>query len=108
MPLEFFSLIQALSVELAALLVLFSVRHLWRRRLQRLSALCLTILLTVLMNALVTRTLSMVENRFQARVIWLVPFAAAVLLLEKADQFIPSLKSSFIRRREVESLVSSN
>jgi hypothetical protein len=47
MPLEFFSLIQALSVELAALLVLFSVRHLWRRRLQRLSALCLMILFTV-------------------------------------------------------------
>jgi hypothetical protein len=47
LPLEFFSLIQALSVELAALLVLFSVRHLWRRRLQRLSALCLMILFTV-------------------------------------------------------------
>ncbi len=108
LPLEFFSLIQASSLGLSALLVLFSVPHLWRRRLQRLSALWLMILFTVLMNALVTGTLSMVENRFQARVIWLVPFAAGVLLLERADEFIPRLKSLFIRRREVESLVSSN
>jgi hypothetical protein len=40
---------------------------------------------TVVANAFVTGILSMVENRFQSRVIWLLPLLAGILVLDWFD-----------------------
>ena len=54
----------------------------WRRRPLRLIGLGVVILPTVIANALVTGALSMVEDRLQSRVIWLVPLLAGVFVLD--------------------------
>jgi hypothetical protein len=64
-----------------AILVAFTP-WLWRRRPSRLLGLTLIIVSIELANAAVTSTLSMVEDRFQARVIWLLPFLAGLMMLK--------------------------
>jgi hypothetical protein len=41
---------------------------------------------TVIANALVTGALSMVEDRLQSRVVWLLPLLAGILILDWFDQ----------------------
>jgi len=52
-----------------------------RKRPSRLLGLTLIVIPVELANAAVTSTLSMVEDRFQARVVWLVPLLAGLLIL---------------------------
>lgn len=82
LPYEFFTSVQTWTV-LASLVVIgvFTPR-MWRRRPPRLVGLALVIISVIVANAFVTGTLSMVENRFQSRVIWLLPLLAGVLALE--------------------------
>ena len=62
-----------------ALIVIFGIL-LWRRWTPRLAGLALVIIPAVLANAFVTGVLSTVEDRYQSRVVWLIPFLAAALI----------------------------
>ncbi len=83
---EFFTSVQSGTV--AASLVVIAVWALFGRpeRSARLIGLTTIIGFTVVANAAVTGMLSNVEDRYQARVIWLVPLLAAVLVLTWLDQ----------------------
>jgi hypothetical protein len=56
-----------------------------RHRSGRVTGLTTIIVMAVVANAAVTGILSNVEDRYQARVIWLVPLLAGVLVLEWLD-----------------------
>jgi membrane protease YdiL (CAAX protease family) len=57
----------------------------WRRGRPRVLGLTAVIVFVVIVNALVTGVLASVEDRYQGRVIWLVPLLAAVFVLEWLD-----------------------
>jgi hypothetical protein len=67
----------------------------YRGRRSRLIGLGVVIVSTVVANALVTGALSTVEERLQSRVIWLLPLLAAVLLLDRRDQWQEGGKAAF-------------
>jgi len=58
----------------------------FRSRPSRLIGLAIVIVSTVVANALVTGTLSMVEDRLQSRVVWLIPLLAIILVLDWFEQ----------------------
>jgi nitrate reductase NapE component len=62
----------------------------WRRRSPRIVGLGLVILLAVVANAFVTGALSTVEDRYQSRVVWLIPFLACVLALNWREDKRPA------------------
>ncbi len=62
-----------------ALIVAFAIL-LWRRWTFRLAGLSLVVISAVLANALVTGVLSTVEDRYQSRVVWLIPFLAVTFI----------------------------
>ena len=83
---RFFTSVQAWTVW--ASLVVISVWALllgrgWSRRLVGLAA---VIIFVVIANAAVTGVLSNVEDRYQSRVVWLVPLLAGVMVLEWLDR----------------------
>jgi hypothetical protein len=79
-PFDFLSMIQNWTVVASlALIVVFGIL-LWRRWNSRLAGLSLVIISAVLANALVTGVLSTVEDRYQSRVVWLIPFLAVTLI----------------------------
>ena len=80
LPLEFFTSVQNWTV-IASLVVIIVFAALLRvRRQPKLLGLALVITSTVLANALVTGAMSLVEDRLQSRVVWLVPFLAGILI----------------------------
>jgi hypothetical protein len=85
LPYEVFTSIQDCAVIAALVLIGVFTPRLWRGRSARLAGLALIILSTVVGNAMVTGTLSMVENRFQSRVVWLLPLLAGVFTLDWLD-----------------------
>jgi hypothetical protein len=80
-PLDEITEFQMWVIAASALIAVAFVPWLWRTRPTRLLGLTLIIVAIELANAAVTSTLSMVEDRFQARIIWLVPFLAGLLIL---------------------------
>jgi hypothetical protein len=85
LPLEFFTSVQNWTVVASLVAIGGFLPRLWRRPPQ-LIGLGIVIVSTVVANALVTGTLSMVEDRLQSRVVWLVPLLAVILVLEWRDQ----------------------
>jgi hypothetical protein len=84
---DFFSCAQYWTVIASLMLIgLFALR-LWRRRLSRLLGLGTVIFSVVMANAFVTGALSTVEDRYQSRVVWLIPLLAIVLLLDWSSQW---------------------
>ena len=80
LPFDFLSMIQHWTVVVSlALIVAFAIL-LWRRWTFRLAGFSLVVISAVLANALVTGVLSTVEDRYQSRVVWLIPFLAAMLI----------------------------
>ena len=80
LPFDFISMIQNWTVVVSlALIVIFGIL-LWRRWTPRLAGLVLVIIPAVLANAFVTGVLSTVEDRYQSRVVWLIPFLAVILI----------------------------
>jgi len=78
---DFFTSVQDWALYVSLLLIalwLIFARRLWTPRLSALSALILYVLLA---NAAVTGNFSNVEDRYQARVIWLLPLLALAFLL---------------------------
>ena len=57
----------------------------WRHRKPRVVGLTAVIVFMVIVNAFVTGVLSTVEDRYQSRVIWLVPLLAGLFVLEWLD-----------------------
>jgi hypothetical protein len=86
LPYALFTSVQNLTVIASLVLIGVSVPQMWSRRPPRLFGLAVVIVSAVIGNAFVTGILSMVENRFQSRVIWLLPFLAAVLGLDWHDR----------------------
>ena len=86
LPLEFFTSVQNWTVFASLVIIVAFLPRLWRSRPPRLIGLTMVIVSTVVANALVTGTLSMVEDRLQSRVIWLVPLLAIVLVLDWCEQ----------------------
>jgi hypothetical protein len=78
---EFFAVIQHWTV-MASLAVIAIWAVFARKRSRRLIRLTTVIGFVVIANAALTGSLSNVEDRYQARVIWLVPLLAAVAVLE--------------------------
>jgi hypothetical protein len=82
---EFFSSIQDCAVIIS--LILIGVWAIFGRRLRsrRLAGLSVVVAFVVVVNAAVTGNISSVEDRYQARIIWLVPLLALVFLLTWLD-----------------------
>jgi hypothetical protein len=80
LPFDFLSMIQNWTVVASLALIVIFGALLWRRWTFRLTGLALVIVPAVLANAFVTGVLSTVEDRYQSRVVWLVPFLAAILI----------------------------
>ncbi|PWC58913.1 hypothetical protein TSH7_22130 [Azospirillum sp. TSH7] len=74
------ALVEDLSLSLGVLGLATMGLGRWRRVGDRVRMLLLVIGLGLVLNAIVTGGLSAVHDRYQNRVIWLVPFAALVLL----------------------------
>lgn len=74
------ALVEDLSLSLGMLGLATMGLGRWRRVGDRVRMLLLVIGLGLVLNAIVTGGLSAVHDRYQNRVIWLVPFAALVLL----------------------------
>jgi hypothetical protein len=86
LPLDLFTEIQwwTIVASLAAIAVL--IPFLWRRHSPRLAGLTLVVSATVVANACVTGVLSIVDDRYQCRVIWLVPLLAGIFFLDWLQQ----------------------
>jgi hypothetical protein len=82
-----FSKIQNVFIVLSAAgLLAFLPAKKWRSRISaQLKAWLGLILAGMLINALVVTTFSMIEHRFQARLIWLLPLALALIISRKAQ-----------------------
>jgi hypothetical protein len=86
LPLDLISEIQwwTIAASLAAIAVL--IPFLWRRHSPQLAGLSLVVIATVVANAGVTGVLSVVDDRYQCRIIWLVPLLAGIFLLDWLQQ----------------------
>jgi hypothetical protein len=80
LPFDFLSMIQNWTVVASLALIHAFALLLWRRWTFRLAGLSLVIASSVLANALVTGVLSTVEDRYQSRVVWLIPFLAVTFI----------------------------
>jgi len=69
---------------LAAIAVL--IPFLWRRHSPRLAGISIAVFSTVAANAFVTGVLSVVDDRYQCRVIWLVPLLAGLFVIDWLHQ----------------------
>lgn len=85
-PLDFFTTIQDWVVGLAAIAIAVFIPLVWSYRSSRLTGLGVTILSMVIVNAGLTGPISMVEERFESRVIWLVPLLALLLIFYWLDR----------------------
>jgi hypothetical protein len=83
-PVDFFEPIQFWTVVAALVVMAALVPLLWRRHSARLAA--LVIISMVVANAAVTGALSVVDDRYQCRVIWLIPLLAGVTVLDWLEQ----------------------
>jgi hypothetical protein len=83
---DFFTSVQYWTVIASLVFIgLFALR-LWRRQPSRLLGLGIVIVSAVIANAFVTGALSTVEDRYQSRVVWLIPLLAIVFLLDWSSQ----------------------
>jgi hypothetical protein len=86
LPLDFFSAVQYWTVIASLPLILVLMLLLRHARSSRPLGLSLVILPALIANAFVTGAFSNVEERYQSRVIWLLPFLAGILLLHWLDR----------------------
>lgn len=86
LPLDLLTSIQwwTLAASLAAMAAL--VPFLWRRHSSRLAGLGLIVAAIITANALVTGVLSVVDDRYGCRVIWLIPLLAGLFVLDWLHQ----------------------
>jgi hypothetical protein len=82
LPTEFFTLVQEGVVSVSALAIAVFVPMLWRWRRWRILGLAAVVVPVVIANAFLTAVLSEVDSRYQCRVVWLIPLAAALIVLD--------------------------
>jgi hypothetical protein len=82
LPVEFFSTVQQWIVVASALAIVAGLPLLWLRRRWRLLGLVAIVVPVVVANAFLTAVLSEVDSRYQSRVIWLIPLAAGLIVLD--------------------------
>jgi len=86
LPLDLFTEIQWWTIVGSLAVIAVLIPLLWRRHSLRLAGLTLVIAAAVAVNAGVTGVLSVVDDRYQCRVIWLVPLLAGIFFLEWLEQ----------------------
>ena len=86
LPVEFFSTVQNWTVLASALGILLAIPGLWRRGRSEILGLVAIVVPVVIANALLTAVLSESDSRYQARLIWLVPLLAAILLIDWGER----------------------
>lgn len=82
LPVGFFSTLQDWTVVASALAILLAFPMLWRRRRWQILGLVAIVIPTIIANALLTAVLSESDSRYQARLIWLVPFVVGVIWID--------------------------
>ena len=82
LPQDFSSTAQTWAVMASIVLLCLIAAIRWRHLSRRLLALAAIIVSITVANALVTGVLSNVEDRYQSRVIWLLPFLAGMFVLD--------------------------
>jgi hypothetical protein len=87
LPLDQFTAIQSFAVNASLVIVAVSIPLLWRRPNPKLIGLSVIVVAIVIANALLTGVLSMVDDRYGCRVIWLIPLLAALFLLHWLDSW---------------------
>jgi hypothetical protein len=85
LPTDAFSTIQQWTVIRSLLVIIALTTFTWRRS-PRLAGLTIVIIFTVISNAFITGVLSGIDDRYQSRVIWLIPFLAGVFLIHWLQQ----------------------
>jgi hypothetical protein len=86
LPLDLLTEIQwwTIIASLAAIAAL--TPFLWRRHSTRLAGLSLVVAATFVANALVTGVMSVVDDRYGCRIIWLIPLLAGIFFLDWLNQ----------------------
>jgi hypothetical protein len=82
LPIDFFTNIQWLTIISSLTAIICLIPHIIRNHSHRLVGLSLVITTMVVANACITGVLSAVSNRYQCRVIWLIPLLAGLSILE--------------------------
>ena len=96
LPFEFFTSVQYWTIITSLVVIGAFTPCLWSRRPPRLLGLSAVIVSMVIANGLVTGVLSAVEDRYQSRVIWLLPLLAGVFVLEWLDHHPFTIFSSVV------------
>jgi len=86
LPTVFLTGVQQWVVLASALAILVCVPLLWSWRRWRILGLVAVLIPTVIANAFLTAVLSEVDSRYQARVVWLIPLAAGLIVLDLLDR----------------------
>ncbi len=86
LPNELLSTIQNWTVGSALALAVILVPFIWRRRAVRIVGLAAVVFPILVANALITGVLAEVDDRYQDRVIWLLPFFAGMVVVEFINQ----------------------
>jgi len=87
MPLELFGSIHFWAAIVSLAVIASLLPHLIRNPSPRLIGLSAVMASMVVANAAITGTISMVEDRLQSRVVWLVPLLAGLLVLAWLNQW---------------------
>lgn len=82
LPLDALTDIQFWTIVLSLAVIAGFTPLLWRRHSRGLSGLALVVFSMVVLNAFLTGVLSIVDERYQCRVIWLIPLLAGVFVLD--------------------------
>ena len=90
LPTELFAVVAHWTVIVSIVVIAAFLPLLWRGRHLLLTGLSVVTISTVIGNAFVTGTLSMVEDRYQCRVVWLLPLLALLLLLSWGSRWLKS------------------
>ena len=85
LPNEFFTSVQEWTVIVSIVLIGALTPFVWRHLSPRLVGLAAVIFFAVVANAFVTGVLAEVDDRYQTRVVWLLPLLAGVFVLEWID-----------------------
>lgn len=83
-PWYFFTMVQNVTVLASLLAALAFLPQTIRHRDTRLLGLATTLFAAVILNAILTGVLSEVDSRYQARIVWLIPFLASLLFLRRS------------------------
>lgn len=89
-----FTIAQNITVLASILIILALLPQIIRLRNTRLLGLTFVTFTTILLNAIITGTISEVDSRYQARIVWLIPLFASLLLLARIRTAPMQLESS--------------